>query len=104
MAILIDPQTKTVSEVETTGTCEDMYRLIGCDLIDVVYLPHGNMLIVDDEGLLKPNCLFLIQGFPQPLAGKALLIGQSDEDFKQAPKVSLSEARNMVSFSSMVTG
>lgn len=104
MAILIDPQSETVTEADGfDGSLEGAYKVMGCDLVDIVILPHGNMLIVDDEGLLKPNRAFKIEGYHSPLAGKALLVGDNYEDFKQPPKVTLEEARSMVSFPQLQT-
>ena len=39
------------------GSLLDIYRLIGCELVDVVNLRDGRMMLVDDEGLLaqKPT-------------------------------------------------
>jgi hypothetical protein len=43
-----------------------------------VYLEHGDTLYVDDEGLLKPQHHFiLIDGHPQPFAGKGVLLGST---------------------------
>jgi hypothetical protein len=58
-AILIDPKTRTVSEIELPDgpTFEHVYKLIGdgCDAVDVVRLPgSGNeVMYVQEEGMLK---------------------------------------------------
>lgn len=83
-AILIDPHTKTVTEVENSGQLHDIYAALGCDTIDAVYLEGsytGHFLYVDDNGLTynEPLPVFVWTGFHQPLAGKAIMF-KSNED------------------------
>jgi|TARA_R100000084_G_C4575678_1_gene111374 hypothetical protein len=88
--ILIDPFEQTVSFVESDGTSDSITDLIKCDLIDVVDLSianlswlkrkhstYRNLLVLDDEGLLKENRYFSLMG--QPYAGRAV-IRTEDED------------------------
>lgn len=109
-AILIDPTARTVTEIEldfgnggSTRELDVVYKAMGCDLVDIVRLPHGNMLIVDDEGLLKPNHVYRIQGYHEMLAGKTLLIGDNNNNFQQPPTVTLAEANEMVLWTNYVT-
>jgi hypothetical protein len=77
-AILIDPFTQTIEEVDYSGDYKDIYSLIECDLFTTVYLPNtsDDTLFVDDEGLYVENQRFFkIDGFEQPLAGRGLLLG-----------------------------
>lgn len=81
-AILIDPFTKTIEEVDYSGDYKDIYGLIECDLFTTVYLPNtsDDTLFVDDEGLYVENQKFFkIDGFEQPLAGRGLLLGTDEE-------------------------
>ena len=44
--------------VETEGGLDEWYRLLRCDLIDIVYREIGGKyydIIADDEGLIKPR-------------------------------------------------
>ena len=90
--ILIDPFEQKVSFVESDGTSDSITDLIKCDLIDVVDLSVGlnlhpwlkrehstyrNLLVLDDEGLLKENRYFSWMG--TPYAGRAV-IRTEDED------------------------
>lgn len=102
-AFLINPANRTVTEINFGGTLEGAYQAMGCDLVDIVRLPHGNMLIVDDEGLLKPNHVFTIEGYPEGLAGKSLIVGDNNDDFKQAPTITLDQARQMVGWTNYIT-
>lgn len=82
-AYLINPKANTISEVETTGGLADFYRLLDCDLVDVVggAIP-GHDLWVDDEGLLfedeAPHGLFYSRLTGQTLAGLALVLSTND--------------------------
>jgi hypothetical protein len=81
-AILIDPFTQTIEEVDYSGDYKDIYCLIECDLFTTVYLPNtsDDTLFVDDEGLYVENQRFFkIDGFEQPLAGRGLLLGTDEE-------------------------
>ena len=81
-AILIDPFTQTIEEVDYSGDYKDIYGLIECDLFTTVYLPNtsDDTLFVDDEGLYVENQRFFkIDGFEQPLAGRGLLLGTDEE-------------------------
>lgn len=81
-AIMIDPFTQTIEEVEYSGNYKDLYDLLGCHLFTTVYLDDMNLdtLYVDDEGLYVENQMFFkIAGFPQPLAGRGILLGTDDE-------------------------
>ena len=75
--ILIDPFEQKVSFVESDGTSDSIKALIKCDLIDVVSVAVDNMLVLDDEGLLKDNRYFSLMG--TPYAGRAV-IRTEDED------------------------
>jgi hypothetical protein len=82
-AIKIDVKWRTVNIVTMSKGLHDFYMHIGCNLMEAVY-PQGldprDRLYVDEEGLLTPGKeFFLIEGFPQPLAGNGLIVGHDDE-------------------------
>lgn len=84
-AILIDPFTETISEVDYVGPYQQIYALLShetmpVDCYTVVGLDDGESIFVDDEGLLKdPTHFFIWKDYPQPLAGKGLILGCDDE-------------------------
>ena len=82
-AILIDPAKQTVTEVDYDGDYQSIYKLTDCTTFAVPYaLENEDALYVDDEGLLNgPVNFFTIGGYPEPLAGKCLILG-TDEDGK----------------------
>ena len=91
-AILIDPAKQTVTEVDYDGDYQSIYKLTDCTTFAVPYvLENEDALYVDDEGLLNgPVNFFTIWGYPEPLAGKCLILG-TDEDGKSVAAKSMIE-------------
>ena len=56
-AIKIDPVAKTITEIELAKnpneTLQELYELIGCDLVELIQLDRGIIMVVDEEGKLK---------------------------------------------------
>jgi hypothetical protein len=77
--ILIDPAERSISVHEYNGDWQTIAPTLGCETFDIVGLDCGD-LYIDDEGLMKPNEFFIIEGFQQPLAGRSLLFGAATED------------------------
>lgn len=87
-AYLIDPFEKQITEVEHNGDYKQIQEFIEADLFTVVRInDFGDVLYVDDEGLLKEEgqAFFLFDGYPQPLAGKALVLGTTTEGESDEP-------------------
>lgn len=94
LALLIDPFTRTITEVEYSGNYQQIYDLIDCQTYDCARInKHGDAIFVDDEGLIseKPQAFFLHKDYPQPLAGKGLVLGCDDEGESVAPHTTLDE-------------
>jgi len=74
---VIDPHTQTIKEVTYRGEYQHIYELIDCDCFDAARINRfGDALFVDDEGLYKDGQAFFVHSdYPQPLAGKALVMG-----------------------------
>ena len=102
-AILIDPFTKTVTEVENGGSLQDIYAAIGCDTIDAVGLDRTHHIYVDDNGLTynEPLPVFVWQGYHQPIAGRAIMFC-NDEGNDVAATMPLGVAVAHVTFPSLV--
>ncbi len=98
MAILIDPFEMTVTEVAYGGELADIYRLIDADLFTVAgFGEAGDGVYVDDEGLFKATQRFFkLDGYPQPLAGKGLVLGSNDGGESVAPVTTLEAIRAAV--------
>ena len=91
-AYFINPFSQNVTTVDYDGNYESISRLIDASrgYFDVVRL-YGNQdaAFVDDEGLYVENQRFWIhRNYPQPLAGKALLLGTDPEGNSVEPKTS----------------
>ena len=80
--ILIDPfkeKIRTAYPVQE-NYMEEIKKWMGVSLIDIVTLDNKNMLIVDDEGLLKNNNrYFHWTPHATAYAGKAVIVGYDDE-------------------------
>lgn len=75
-AILIDPHAQTIAEVEHNGDFRQIYELIKAECFTTIRLDDRNALYLDDEGLYKPEQAFFEFGtYPQPLAGRGLILG-----------------------------
>ncbi len=100
-AILIDPEAKTVTEVDYIGkSYRDIYDMIDCETFTVVGIEHDDAIYVDDEGLLKddPQFFFTYRGYAQPLAGKGLVLGTDEDGNSTEPVSTLDDIKNRVRF------
>lgn len=94
-AILINPDDKTVTEVEFDGSLDQAYDLTGCNMITTMGLPNGNVMLLDEDGMLKPTQKpFKIMG--HVFVGKTLLV--SSRSWKLPPKLTLAEAQSLIQF------
>lgn len=104
-AILINPFNHTITEVNYTGDFEDIYLLIDCDTFTCVTVNERyDTLYVDDEGLIngKEQAFFGWMGYPQPLAGKALLLGTDMNGESVDTTFSLDDANDHVVWLSLM--
>ena len=100
-AYLIDPRARTVSTVEYSGDYQEIYRLTQCDTFTLVQFgEHGDGVFIDDEGLLKsgPLDFFMLEGYPQPLAGRGLVLGCDGDGESVTPRCSVDDVQRMVAF------
>ena len=71
-------------QMEKVPTFKECYALVGCKLLEVVYLGDGGVMLVDEEGLFNNPVLnplaTLFAG--HPIVGTAVLL-----DKKEAKKV-----------------
>jgi hypothetical protein len=98
---LIDSEKREIRPHVYNGDYKTIHSAIGCDTFTVAtFCPDtGDCAFVDDEGLLKsPVLFFSINGFPQPLAGKGLVLGIDDEGDGVAPTIDLERLTRNVRF------
>ena len=101
-AIVINPITKTVNEINIKGDLSSWYETIECDVVEVaIRLDNGDILLVDEEGLWKSPTSYFTYEHPDyinyPFAGKGLIVGTQGEDTSDA-KTTLEEAIAKVRF------
>lgn len=101
--VVIDPNLQTVSTAEIAAD-EDgtvnlgaLYDVLGCNLVDRFSLSSDADLIIDDEGLLKPNNPgFKIGDYPRYFAGKALILRVNGGEWVSVPAVNLEALYSMI--------
>jgi hypothetical protein len=62
---------------------QEIYDLLDCDLFDIVHVEYKGYrlnIYVDDEGMLKPNYGRYINGYPNPIFGNIVIMGDTDEE------------------------
>ena len=79
-AVFIDAKNRTVEDIEHDGKLHSMQESVGARLVTAVHdvSPCGDVLFVDDEGLLHltgDNPFFYIDGHDAPLAGNGIIFG-----------------------------
>lgn len=98
--LLINPFDKTIAPVYFDGELSSLYAMLQCCCVAVASCGKYD-LFVDDEGLLKPASeqrYFIVEGYPQPLAGMALAVGCDDEGNTIPPDITLEELEAQVLF------
>ena len=86
-AIKIDPVAKTITEIELAQdpnkNLKELYKLIGCDLVELVQLTDEIILVVDEEGKhkeIKGGFTFL--GWGTVIAGTGIVLGGNSSRLK----------------------
>lgn len=98
---LIDPFEKKITQVEVLTKDRDadiqsIYKHLQCGCFTIVRVhDNGDVIFVDDEGLLKPNKFFRVSSYPQPLAGYGLWMGTTGP-FTVNPRTPLNEVQTMI--------
>lgn len=95
-AILIDPFDQSVSKVYVKNELQSLYEVMQCSLIEVVYLPYNQRLIIDEEGRLKKNRWFTIGD--NSYAGRCLLVDDSPEGEFVSSTADIDSIANMLYF------
>ena len=100
-ALLIDPTTRTVTEIHIDGSLQSFYAALGCKYVAVACdLPNGDTIYVDDEGLFAPAPVdyFQISHGYQPYAGKGLIVHTDQDGETRAVKSTLDDIKSDVVF------
>lgn len=105
-AYLIDPFTRTLTEVRWDGNLQGIYDLTKTDLIDAVRLKDADSIFIDDEGLMKPKDeqeYFVIMdpsdgAIQHFLAGRGLILGTTDHGESVSPTRPIGYYRERLGF------
>ena len=98
-AVKIDPVTRTVTEINLkknpNSTLQELYSIIGCDLVELIQIDEDMVMVVDEEGKCKDvQGAFTFIGWGTVIAGTAIILGGSGDRFKALPE-------NLASFEMM---
>lgn len=103
-ALFIDPDEKKVETIELTESNNDIdldecYDVIDCELVEFVYFGNKEILIVDEEGLLKDKEVFKLEGVGQEyFCGKALIVQEKGERCTGLDDEQIVKLMNKISF------
>ena len=98
-AVKIDPVSRTVTEIDLkknpNNTLQELYEIIGCDLVELVQIDRDMVLICDEEGKCKDvKGAFTFIGWDTVITGTAIILGGNGNRFKALPE-------NLASFQMM---
>ena len=98
-AVKIDPVSRTVTEINLkknpNNTLDELYEIIGCDLVELVQIDRDMVMVVDEEGKCKSvHGAFTFIGSGMVIAGTTIILGGSGDRFKALPE-------NLASFQMM---
>lgn len=105
--LIIDPHQKTVTEVEHPDSMAGIYKLLHCEMIEAAYPPlpgKGDLIYVDEEGLLgnlSEQAFFLMEGYPQPLAGYGMVLNTTRAGNDAAAKSSAEDVAKRITWMSL---
>ncbi len=98
-AVKIDPVSRTVTEIDLktnpNRTLEELYEIIGSDLMELVQIDADMVMICDEEGKCKTvQKAFTFIGSGMIIAGTAIILGGNSNKLKALPE-------NLASFQMM---
>ena len=98
-AVKIDPVSRTVTEIDLkknpNRTLDELYEIIGCNLVELVQIDRDMVMVVDEEGKCKNvQGAFTFIGWGTVIAGSAIILGGDSNKLKALPE-------NLASFQMM---
>ena len=98
-AVKIDPVSRTVTEINLAKnpnrTLDELYSIIGCELVELVQIDADMVMVCDEEGKCKTvQGAFTFIGSGMVIAGTAIILGGNSNKFKALPE-------NLASFQMM---
>ena len=98
-AVKIDPDNRTVTDIDLkknpNNTLDELYSIIGCDLVELVKIDADMVMVCDEEGKCKTvRGAFTFIGSGMIIAGTAIILGGDSNKLKALPE-------NLASFQMM---
>ena len=98
-AVKIDSVSRMVTEINLkknpNSTLQELYSIIGCDLVELIQINEDMVMVVDEEGKCKDvQGAFTFIGWGTVIAGTAIILGGNGNRFKVLPE-------NLASFEMM---
>jgi hypothetical protein len=96
---LIDPAAMSIAPWLYNGDWRTIAPAIriGQSPFTIVHIDDGDVIYVDDEGLLKPlDWFFAIKGGHQPFAGCGLVLGSDEDGESVSAKIALHELKRRI--------
>lgn len=99
-AFLIDPSAQTITAVEYDGNYKSITKMIEAQMFTTVQInEEEDTIYLDDEGLfVEGQSFFMIAGYPEPLAGKGLVLGTDAEGDSDEPVITFDSLLDCVQF------
>ena len=90
-AVKIDPVNRSVTEINLkknlNNTLQELYEIIGFDLVQLVQIDRDMVMVCDEEGKCKDvQGAFTFIGWGTVIAGTAIILGGSGKRFKALPE------------------
>jgi hypothetical protein len=102
-ALVIDSDAREIREYENTGL-ESLQKAVGGYIEHALWLPGGDVLFVNEEGLLrlKQSNWFSVVGARQPFVGNGVVVGPVDRNGdEQDATISAEALGRLVRFASL---
>lgn len=96
---LIDPAARSISPWLYNGDWQTIAPAIriGKSPFTIVHIDDGDVIHVDDEGLLKPlDWFFAIKGGHQPFAGCGLVLGTNEDGEGVSARIALPDLKRRI--------
>lgn len=98
-AVKIDPVNRSVTEINLkknpNNTLQELYEIIGCNLVELVQIDRDMVMVVDEEGKCKDvQGAFTFIGWGTVIAGTAIILSGDSNKLKALPE-------NLASFEMM---
>ena len=99
-AVKIDPDNRTVTDIDLkknpNNTLDELYSIIGCDLVELVKIDADMVMVCDEEGKCKTvRGAFTFIGSGLVIAGTAIILGGNSSRLKALQE-------NLASFEMMI--